>query len=97
MCCKVLPSHFNLSEPSGSILTLIAPIRWCPRIFPLRLARSAARIESAFIFTLIRSTSALRNIIDVASKMLSPLGTMSSFDSDNSSIAESVALAALKF
>ena len=65
-------------------------------MLPLRFARSVARIESAFIFTLILNTSALRKIIDVASNTLVPLGIMSSFDPDKSSIAIIVALAALR-
>jgi hypothetical protein len=36
-------------------------------------------------------------MIDVASKMLTPLGITSSFDPDNPSIAARVAFAALKF
>lgn len=86
-----------LRYPSGLILTLTTAIKWCPRILPLRFARSIARIESASILTLILSTSALRNIIDVASKMLTPLGIVNSRDPDNSSIAARVALAALRF
>ena len=72
-------------------------MRWCARILPLRLARSKARIESAFILILIRSTSALRRIIEVASKMLVPLGITSSLDPDNPSQAANVALASFRF
>ena len=98
--CSILDAllcHFIVSEPSELILILIAAITWCPRIFPLRLARNAVRIESAFIFTLVLSMSALRRIIDMASKMLTPLGMTTSLDVDSSCTAANVALAAFKF
>ena len=76
---------------------MIAAMRWCPRIDPLHLDRSEARIESAFIFTLIPNVSALRRIIEVASKMLVPAGITNCFDPDNPSITANVALAAFKF
>ena len=57
----------------------------------------AARIESALIFTLIRNTSALNRIMEVASKMLVPVGMMSSLDSESCSNVAKVALAVLKF
>jgi hypothetical protein len=54
-------------------------------------------MESAFIFNFIPKVSALRKIMEVASKILVPLGTTISPESDNCSIASSVAFADLKF
>jgi len=89
--------HFIVSEPSSPILILTTDMRWCPRILPLHFDRRAARIESALTFSLIRNTSPLTRIMDVASKILVPLGMMISFDSDNCSNVASVALAARMF
>jgi hypothetical protein len=79
------------------ICTRITEVRWCSRNLPLHRVRRTAKMESALIFNLTPKTSALRNIIEVASKMLVPLGTTKSLESDNCSNASSVALADLKF
>ena len=56
-----------------------------------------ARVESAFIFSFIRNMSPLRRIVDVASKMLVPLGMINSLESEICSSASRVAFAALTF
>ncbi len=88
-----------LREPSLEIRTRMTEVRWCKRNLPLHRVRRNAKIESALILSLIPNESALRRIIEVASKMLVPLGTISSFvpESDNRSNASSVAFADLRF
>ena len=80
--------------PSFWILSLIVDVRWCPRIFPLHFDRSRARSESAFLLSLMRKMSPRSRIIDVASKILVPLGMIISLDLLSWSNAAKVALAA---
>jgi hypothetical protein len=49
------------------------------------------------MLSLVRNVSALMSVIDTASKMLVPLGIMSSLVSERYSIAAKVALAACTF
>lgn len=72
-------------------------VRWGSRNLPHHRVRKKAKIESALILNLILKVSVLREIMEVASKMLVQLSTTNSLESDNCSNASSVALADLKF
>ena len=55
-------------------------VKWCSRILSLHRERRRAKFESGLLFSLTFDMSPLREIMDVASKMLVPLGMINSLE-----------------